>query len=360
MAIRYITGWTAKRNGKKDGKRNIPPNDYDGSRGKLSSFEEKVLAVVEREIAGFHQQWETYKESVTAQLNDMIPDLKKSHQEYADARQLHKKDEIILKKNWTPVIWFILLLIIEVPMNFYAFQFLRDPGLVSWALALILSAVVPVAGHIAGKTIKNREKRLFDVLFTIFLLSVCVVLMLLVAYARQDYILAGSKNPRVAQFAFYIFLFGNILVYLLAIGIGYQHGYEHPSLVRKQMQWKRKKGQFVNRESRLKDNFNRTLNAIREKILIANELAAVYRGVNKQQRWKMAHKMKQPVHDVQFPDYFNDGTELPIMVNDPFKKYAGRNASNEPNPAERWWESMEQENPKWKEAEEYLRYELNS
>ena len=302
-----ITRFTAARKGCKDGKRNQPISTASGI-NQISFFERDVIAAMRGQTDITIRKWENFKTVVVGELTDLIISYQQAHQNLLVEEKIYGK-KIVPKKSWWVSISFFCFLIIEAPMNYFAFQFLRDPGVFTWILAIILTIIVPMAGHLAGKTFKNKQRKPVDIILAALLLIFSVSIITSVSMAREEHIRLSTSDATIAHMAFYIFLFGNAIIYLLAVVIGYSHGYDLPDYYAIIQRVQRKSRQYIDRQTDLKKKFTECLLKLRQIRNSGDWYADRYRDSNIKKRTTDA------------PPYFNDGTSIWPEMRDPYKTY---------------------------------------
>ncbi len=314
-----ITEWNAKKAGKKDGKNDYPPPNYDGQNGKYSEFEHEVAAVAAEEIDNAVKEWKRRETETLKELETLVPELRTSFQRFNNILETCKKQfgEDVApeppRRYGKAIFILLLLLIFEGGVNILTFHFLREPGLTTIIIGLALTLLIPFAGFYSGKILKAKEKRPMEWAFAAILVILAVTLILIVAQGRKIGIEVRKLDPKVVEITFWIFLVMNIIFFTFALIDGYYYSYTYPSLQKAYEELRRRKRQYMNRRARLIDAFNETLGYVRQKLDTAQYLSLVYREANRRAR---GH-----VPPDQLPKYFQGGFILPVKIPSEFAQY---------------------------------------
>jgi len=318
--MRYITLWTARKEGRRDGRQGYPPQYYDGKEGRLSEFEKGVSITASAEINTAVEEWRRKENEILKELRTMVSEFKASIRRFNDALEAHRKR---FGKDVAPeprrrfgkgaIVLLVLLLIFEAGVNIFTFRFLREPGGTTVFLGTALAILIPWSGFYAGMIIKKRGRSLPEFAFASLFVAAAVALIFVVAQGRKIGIEVRNLNPRIVEETFLIFLFMNIIFFLIALWDGYTWGYSYPDLQKAYEELRRRKRQYMNRWARLREAFNHVLGYVRGKLGAANSLSLAYREANRRARGN--------VSEDQLPKYFNTDFMLPVKVPQEIQEY---------------------------------------
>jgi hypothetical protein len=309
---RYITEWKAKRAGKKDGRRGYPPPEFDGSNGRYSDFEKRLVAVAEGQISGVIGRWRSKEREILKELETLVPELRVSFQRFQEQLKLYRQrfgrdvaPEPPHRHGVALLILLFLLFLFEGAVNIYTFRFLREPGITTVFLGLALAFLIPLAGFRTGRVLKGRE-RAVEWLLAIFLFVCAVLLIIIVARGRKIGIEARGLDPRVVEETFWIFLFMNAVFFGIALWDGYASGYTYPKLQKAYEELRRRKRQYEDRLARLNRALIEAIDETRRILSAAQSLSVAYREANRRAR--------DIVPDDKIPEYFKRDFRLPVQV----------------------------------------------
>jgi|GEM_PF-3367283 len=320
--VRYIiTAWSAKRAGKKDGRRNYPPSNWDGTDGRYSEFEKGISVVAAGEISAVVKKWRNKETETLKELRTLVPELDTSLKRFQQQLETHRRHfgsdtapEPPHRYGKASLILIALLFIFEGGVNIYTFRFLREPGITTVIIGLALAFLIPFAGFLTGRVLKGREKFL-ELAFAAVLFLAAAFLIFLVAQGRRIGIETRRLDPRIVEETFWIFLLMNALFFLLALWDGYASGYIHPSLQRAYEELRRRRRQYENRIARLKRALIRAIHDTRRTVAEVQFLSETYRMANRRARGN--------VREEEIPAYFKGNFRLPVQIPEEIQRYLG-------------------------------------
>jgi len=311
--IRYITAWSAKRAGKRDGRKGYPPPDFDGQDGRYSDFEKQVASVAAGEINKAVEGWRREEAETLMELRTLVPTLRVSLERFKETLGRHKQEfgqdvapEPPHRYGRAAIVILVLLFLFEGGVNIFTFRFLREPGITTVVIGLALAFLIPFSGFYAGRILKARGKSFTEWAVAALLVLGAVALILVVAQGRKIGVEARKLDPKIVEETFLIFLFMNILFFVISLWDGYASGYTYPRLQRDYEELKRRKRQYMNRRYRLNDAFILTLGYARKKLDTAQHLSVVYREANRRARGNVSQN--------QLPKYFTEDFRLPVQI----------------------------------------------
>ncbi len=335
--VRYIAEWKAKREGEKDGRRNYPPPDWDGTDGRYSEFEKGISAVAAGEISDVVRKWRNKEAETLRELETLVPELEVSFRRFQQQLDTHRRrfepdtaPEPPHRYRKALLVLLVLLFLFEGAVNIYTFRFLREPGITTVAIGLALAFLIPLAGFRTGRVLKGREKSI-EWVFAAFLFLAAASLIFIVAQGRRIGIEIRGLDPRIVEETFWIFLLMNAVFFIIALWDGYASGYTYPRLQRAYEELRRRKRQYENRIARLKQAFNYAICDTRRKLTQAQSLSEAYQRANRRARGN--------VPEEEIPQYFRGSFRLPVQIpteieqyldkQDPVRSYENDLAGNE-------------------------------
>lgn len=321
MRVNTITVCTAKKAGRKDGRALHPPIEYNGSRGQISDFEKRLSAVAEEWINKFIGEWQKLQNAVLMEIKTLGPELKGALKNLEAEISAHRlrfdegvRPEPRHRYSKSSYLLLFLLFLVEGGINIYTFRFLREPGITTVVIGLAVALMIPFTGFRAGRILRQRGNTIAEWTIGILLLAGSVFLIFVVAEGRRIAVEARNLDPRVVEETFLIFLVANFLLFTIALWDGYVSGYTYPKLQKAYEELRRRKRHYADRWGRLNDAFARMLAASKTQVAAAEGLKTVYQQANRRAR----EKKQRPV---QLPEYFKNGTPLPIVYPEEIKPY---------------------------------------
>lgn len=302
-----ITERNARKAGQEDAGRNYPPNDFDGQGGRISDFEKQVATATEKEIADTVEKWRQGETEVLKELRTMVPELQASLRRFKDSLESHRRrferdiaPEPPHRYGKLAIAVLVLLFLFEAGVNIFTFRFLREPGITTVVIGLALAFLIPFSGFYAGRILKAKEKGVVERIVAVVLVLGAIALIWIVAEGRKVGIEARKHDPKIVRETFLIFLFMNILFFVIALWDGYISGYVYPRLQKAYEALRSRKRQYMNRRARLNKAFISALRYVREKLAAAQQLGVVYREANRRARGN--------VPQTELPKYFVDAS----------------------------------------------------
>lgn len=172
--------------GIEDGARGIPGLHDDH----VSAFEGQIVDRGEQVL----REWEGNYNTSEAKLRERFFI---ARYDYWDAERLYRKryaanERPVSKKipTWLYVFCLVVIVLVELPVNFSALSILGDAPLLVAPLAILLGVVFMIAAHLIGMTIRHKGPNFA----TVFSILVVIGIIVGLAYLRADYFL-NPEDP---------------------------------------------------------------------------------------------------------------------------------------------------------------------
>ncbi|MCX7861365.1 MAG: hypothetical protein N2449_00010 [Bacteroidales bacterium] len=317
----YFKRIEAKRYGIKDGNRRYPPSDFDGLDGKYSNYEKQLVQDATKEINNTVKTWKDEEEKNITQIKTLLPDLsisinklklelentRNKYGQYVQVEQIKK-----FKFFSFLVFLFVFLLLGEIFVNIYSFKFLREPGITTIALGIVLTIIIPFSGILIGYQLRPKDKQFLGLIFGFVLLLLSLLIIYNIAKGREIALAQKVHDENVINTAFYIFLGMNIVFFVFSLKEGYKYSYTYLRIQNAYKDVNKRKRQFFNRINRLHDGLSKAVVKVRNAITHYNKFAIIYRDFN----IKARGYSKDPL-----PQYFTKEFKLPIEINNEIARY---------------------------------------
>lgn len=292
--LRY-SHWDAARNGKHDGRTNIPPKEQALN----PPYIMQLKNCYEENIDRLAQNWKRRDEKLFVQycttkqqVETLEKHLRRAEEDLANAKRDEAEAQAEYQKHFhTPAKWYLLIASIiglaEFPLNSLIFQVFGEEKYLTFALAAGLAIVVPIAAHYFGGYLKQgvlREGKISSLTAMVAVIGFLVALLFGgVSYIREQYV----ENAGVAKLDFttivVTFLALNLLMFVVASIVSYN---SHDLIASKYYQ---------NRGAaqKLKKNAQRRVNLFEERLKKAMERLRVIVAARTKQFEHIQNEMKE-------------------------------------------------------------------
>lgn len=230
--LRY-SHWDAARNGRSDGKINIPPKEQALN----PPYIMQLKNCYEENIARLAQGWKRRDEKLFVQYcttKQQVETLDKYLQRAETDLKNAKQDETHAQEEYhkhfhTPAKWYLLIALliglVEFPLNSIIFQVFGESRALTFAMAGGLAFVVPLTAHFFGGYLKQgvlRDGKFSSLTALIVCIGVLIVLLFVgVSYIREQYVEAAGVGKFDFATILVTFLAMNLLFFLVASILSY-------------------------------------------------------------------------------------------------------------------------------------------
>ncbi len=242
----------ASYNGKKDGKECLPIP------GRVSSYLDQIKSKFDKKANSLKQKWNKKDKKLRESWVGLgvagevaLKNFRKAEKDYSDAQNgfeaiktRYKSLQLSLsEKEVSWKYWLIIgvLAMLELPLNFSAFQALRDSSdLFSYLTAGGVGCGIILAAHIQGKCLLDTLLKRKIFIAIVFLLSVILGIGA-ISYVR----IHSFNHDSTIAVAYGIISF---LLYIVAIGFSY---HSHPPLYPDSIEDIRKRSEYIESQRRI-------------------------------------------------------------------------------------------------------------
>jgi hypothetical protein len=237
MRGKKISNFEVRWNARKDGKRNIPASASE----EHPPYVKSIIDIGQRHVDEIARLWEEQEKTLEGQYRNAVDkkniaevDLEKAEveKETAEARfmgteaDLRNLEHVSPGKKWYWV-FFIFLIIVEFPINSFAFQIFGESIWLTILLSLLICFAIPYSAHMAGMELKSGVSKSKTVTIKFFFMIFIVVgILITIAYMREKFfegakpqeVLGVELDNRIITLLFFLI---NGLVFLIAMWTSY-------------------------------------------------------------------------------------------------------------------------------------------
>lgn len=328
-----------KKRAARDAILGIPPENYDGKEGRISFTEQELINAGSSDINLLVQKWKSKENVIMRDLDTLVPSMKGVINQYDTKlteyqKKFGKEAGPDTKHHHTTGIWIFIFIcfIIEASLNAAAFRMMRDSIFNTWIIALSISISMTFLADYWGRLLKNKDKELFEKIFTIAIPIIAIVIAYFIGSARTNAAISRGIDRSAVKLSFSLFMIINLLAFLITTITSYKSSPSYPKLQKLYLECRRRKHQFLDRIAELKSLFTDLVRDIKSKLYTGQFLQTEYQRVNQLIRVEKG---------IGVPSYFStkDGStfnaEIPAFVNLHFQQ---------PNPVDAYIKDAESNN----------------
>jgi len=197
-----LTG--AKRNGREDGKRNIPAKNQKEN----SAYERQLAMKANHEIRTVAQEWEkedrTLKGNYTSALKWFIDAKAKEKKESGEAEKaLADYRRIVDTINgtaegrhldkWPYLLFMFLVGVVEIPLTAKVFEIFGENNILTYVFALAICLSIPATAHFTGVLIKEKFNPRNVALLVINLVAL-IATFVAIAWLRKIFLISSFNS----------------------------------------------------------------------------------------------------------------------------------------------------------------------
>ena len=244
MSLTYRQHWPwsrysnlfAKRRGRKDGAKNIPPPDAD----EFADYEMELKNLADENIRRIGGDWARADRNLKREYCQALADYERARKEaapsetaYEQAAKEHREANDAMGEHYgqirIPMPAYLMLMFLiavgEVPLNAVAFRIMGESEVLTYVVSLVIAIGLPFSAHALGMLLRKEPFKqgllTTESIFTVLAILMPVLGILAVAYVRQAYlrsdVISGASGVEVdPTFITLVFIIINLFIYSLA------------------------------------------------------------------------------------------------------------------------------------------------
>lgn len=230
------SNFSAKRRGRQDGAKNIPPPDAD----KFADYEMELKNLADENIRRIGGDWAREDRTLKREYCQALSDYERARKESAPAEAAnelagreHREATDAMGEHYgqirIPMPAYLLLMTLiaigEVPLNAIAFRIMGESEILTYIVSLVIAIGIPFSAHALGMLLRKEpfKQGLFttESIFTVLTIVMPVMGILAVAYVRQVYLQTEAVQEASGvevdpMFITLVFIIINLFIYSLA------------------------------------------------------------------------------------------------------------------------------------------------